>query len=70
MAKPLRLPERAGAASRRRRHRASVLALLISVCGDLERLKVSRAARLASREVAELLRAALDRETEPAAPRK
>jgi len=62
MVKSSRATERAGASVLRRRHRASILALLVSVCGDLERLRVSPAARLACREVAALLRSALTRE--------
>jgi hypothetical protein len=54
----------------RRRHRARILASLIDVCQNLERLKVSREARLACREVAGLLDSALIREAEPAERRR
>jgi len=61
MAKPSLSPGPSGAALRRR-HRARVLASLLGVCEQLERLKVSREGRRACREVAGLLEAALVRE--------
>jgi hypothetical protein len=70
MAKPLRRTQRAGSSALRRHHRARILTSLIAVCQDLERLKVSREARLACREVAGLLDSALAREGAPAGRRK
>jgi hypothetical protein len=70
MAKFLRRSPPAGASSLRRRHRATILASLIGVCQNLERLKVSREARRACREVAGLLDTALIREAGPGARRQ
>jgi hypothetical protein len=68
MAKPLRPPKPFGAAALQRRHRARVLASLIDVCRHLAGLKVSPEARVACRDVAELLETARARETGGARP--
>jgi hypothetical protein len=57
-----RNPQRAGGQARRR-HRVRILASLRGVCENLARLKLSREARQACREVAGFLDSALARET-------
>jgi hypothetical protein len=70
MVKPPREPERTGVPALRRRHRASVLVSLVGICENLERLQVTREARLACRDVAALLTAARLREKAPPARRR